>query len=97
MYEAFWSQVLELAATDERTLATVLLLTPRFTPSATSYGRASWPMTLFFSLENGLPLLPWLKDGLGIGGEEADVELPHRLPAWAEEMVDEELGKLFDV
>lgn len=30
MYEAFWSQVLELAATDERTLATVLLLTPRF-------------------------------------------------------------------
>ena len=79
------------------TLPAAMRGTGGFTPSATSYGRASWPMTLFFSLENGLPLLPWLKDGLGIGGEEADVELPHRLPAWAEAMVDEELGKLFDV
>ena len=25
---------------------------------ASSYGRASWPMTLFFS-EHGVPLLPW--------------------------------------
>jgi hypothetical protein len=30
VYEAFWGQCLELAATDERTLSTVLLLTPRF-------------------------------------------------------------------
>ena len=30
IYEAFWNQVLELAATDHKTIATVLLLTPRF-------------------------------------------------------------------
>jgi len=30
VYEAFWGQVLELQATDERELSTVLLLTPRF-------------------------------------------------------------------
>ena len=29
-----------------------------FTPTATAYGRASWPRTVFFSKE-GLPLLPW--------------------------------------
>jgi len=30
VYEQFWAQVLELAATDERELSTVLLMTPRF-------------------------------------------------------------------
>lgn len=30
VYEAFWGQVLELAATDEKQLSTVLLITPRF-------------------------------------------------------------------
>ena len=30
VYEEFWGQVLELAATDERQISTVLLLTPRF-------------------------------------------------------------------
>ena len=30
VYEQFWEQVLQLAATDERELSTVLLLTPRF-------------------------------------------------------------------
>jgi len=30
VYEQFWRQVLELQATDERTLSTVLLITPRF-------------------------------------------------------------------
>ena len=30
VYQAFWEQVLELAATDEKSLSTVLLLTPRF-------------------------------------------------------------------
>ena len=30
MYEAFWKQVLELQAADERTLSTVLLVAPRF-------------------------------------------------------------------
>lgn len=30
VYEQFWQQVLQLAATDERELSTVLLLTPRF-------------------------------------------------------------------
>jgi hypothetical protein len=34
VYEAFWNQIGELARTDERQLATVLLLTPRFAPSA---------------------------------------------------------------
>ena len=72
--------------------------------TATSYGRASWPMTRFFSAQNGLPLLPWLKDGVGSrsGGEEdaglhaasmsKGAEPPHRLPAWAEASGDDELG-----
>ena len=30
IYEAFWNQVLELAATDHKTIAIVLLITPRF-------------------------------------------------------------------
>ena len=30
VYEAFWAQVLELAATDQKTISTVLLMTPRF-------------------------------------------------------------------
>ena len=30
VYEEFWAQVLELAATDERQISTVLLITPRF-------------------------------------------------------------------
>ena len=32
-----------------------------FTPQATSYGRASWPMTIFFSsvAEGSLPVIPW--------------------------------------
>eukprot|EP00967_Tisochrysis_lutea_P098568 scaffold145650_cov36-Tisochrysis_lutea.AAC.3 len=31
-----------------------------FIPIATSYGRASWPMTTFFSADGRLPVLPWL-------------------------------------
>jgi len=30
-----------------------------FTPTASSYGRASWPMTLFFAEEGGNPVIPW--------------------------------------
>ena len=32
-----------------------------FTPHATSYGRASWPMTTVFSsvAEGSLPVIPW--------------------------------------
>tara|TARA_B110001452_G_scaffold17861_1_gene14527 strand:+ start:153 stop:617 length:465 start_codon:yes stop_codon:yes gene_type:complete len=30
-----------------------------FTPTASSYGRASWPRTIFFSTEGGLPVIPW--------------------------------------
>lgn len=33
--------------------------TPVFTAVATSYGRASWPMSLFFTEVGGLPVLPW--------------------------------------
>merc|ERR1719421_2374247 len=32
VYEAFWNQVSELARTDQQTLSTVLLITPRFAP-----------------------------------------------------------------
>ena len=31
---------------------------PGFKPTATSYGRASWPVTAFFSAA-GAPVLPW--------------------------------------
>jgi hypothetical protein len=30
-----------------------------FTPFASSYGRASWARTVFFSKEGGLPVIPW--------------------------------------
>ena len=30
-----------------------------FQPVASSYGRASWPMTLFFAEVGGNPLIPW--------------------------------------
>eukprot|EP00908_Phaeocystis_cordata_P008726 Transcript_19422.p1 GENE.Transcript_19422~~Transcript_19422.p1 ORF type:complete len:329 (-),score=91.77 Transcript_19422:118-1104(-) len=30
-----------------------------FTATATSYGRASWPRTIFFSKVGGLPVIPW--------------------------------------
>ena len=30
-----------------------------FQPMASSYGRASWPMTLFFAVRGGNPLIPW--------------------------------------
>jgi len=30
-----------------------------FQPTASSYGRASWPMTLFFAETGGNPLIPW--------------------------------------
>ncbi|CAK0792695.1 unnamed protein product [Prorocentrum cordatum] len=30
-----------------------------FEPTASSYGRASWPMTLFFAEEGGNPVIPW--------------------------------------
>ena len=44
--------------------ASSVILTARGVPSgfsleATSYGRASWPMPLFFSRAGGLPLVPW--------------------------------------
>ena len=31
---------------------------PGYSIFASSYGRASWPMTIFFS-EHGIPVLPW--------------------------------------
>jgi len=34
LYQAFWEQVLELRATDERTLSTVLLVAPEFAPTS---------------------------------------------------------------
>lgn len=30
-----------------------------FQATASSYGRASWPMTLFFAAEGGNPVIPW--------------------------------------
>jgi len=30
-----------------------------FKPTASSYGRASWPMTIFFAEDGGNPLIPW--------------------------------------
>ena len=30
-----------------------------FEVGATSYGRADWPMTLFFSRDGSLPVIPW--------------------------------------
>ena len=30
-----------------------------FVVAATSYGRADWPMTLFFTKQRGLPVIPW--------------------------------------
>lgn len=35
---------------------------PGFVPTATAYGRASWPRTVFFGAVGGLPVLPWLAD-----------------------------------
>ena len=32
---------------------------PGFQPRASSYGHASWPMTLFFGKESQLPVIPW--------------------------------------
>ena len=56
-----------LNATATITGSTIVLSAPvppnsgSFTPQATSYGRASWPMTIFFSsvAEGSLPVIPW--------------------------------------
>lgn len=33
-----------------------------FKATASSYGRASWPRTVFFSADNALPVIPWYAD-----------------------------------
>lgn len=58
----------------------IALFTPAskavFTPVATSYGRASWPMSLFFT-EAGLPVLPWYAN--------FSTSTPWDPPAWSED------------
>jgi hypothetical protein len=51
--------------------------TPVFTPLATSYGRASWPMSLFFTENDGLPVLPWYAN--------LSTMTPWDPPAWGED------------
>lgn len=43
---------------DGRALEITARIPPALQIVASSYGRASWPMTLFFS-KAGVPLLPW--------------------------------------
>ena len=51
-----------------------------FVPTATSYGRASWPMTVFWSRDGRLPLLPWLKGGLDDKAGPAESKAKGELP-----------------
>jgi hypothetical protein len=56
------SHFLNASATIGTDGTSILLAAPApegFEPTASSYGRASWPMTLFFAADGGNPVVPW--------------------------------------
>ena len=48
-----------IGKTDASTIVLRAAAPAGFEVGATSYGRADWPMTLFFSRDGALPVVPW--------------------------------------